>query len=185
MGEEHQVITPMVSVSSGAAPGRVLRRLRDMLQRARRRISRIGGFEPVTALPPGEGHFIDVPLIDREDLADHWPESVIGAAEPLPGQHGTDKEKRAAPAALMALSPPERQLSLNVPLLEMNQVKPPHLPGQMDHEGRLPNGPDPPVYGLSETVVSIHDESFFTPRFFLFVKSRQVRLSPTLRSSRR
>jgi hypothetical protein len=56
----------------------------------------------ITALTTRNFHFINIALIDRENLAGLWTARSVNEAAPLFCQHGARKQKIAAGAALTA-----------------------------------------------------------------------------------
>jgi hypothetical protein len=90
--------------------------------------------ESITAGASAKGHLIDVSLVYRKTYAHLQAEFIIGTAKSSSRQHGASKNERATLGALMAFPFSQRQLSLYIPLSEVNKIKSPELAHQMDHE---------------------------------------------------
>jgi hypothetical protein len=88
----------------------------------------------ITACASAKSHFIDIPLVYWETLAHRQAESTINTAKSPSRQHRASKNERATSSALMAFPFSQCQLSLYVPLSEVNKIKSSELAHQMDHE---------------------------------------------------
>jgi hypothetical protein len=91
-------------------------------------------FESIATLTAAESYFVDVPLIDGENLTDLRSASAVNKTKALPCQHRAGEKEGAAYATLATFSPAEKKLSALVTLPEMNQVKPPEFASNLNQE---------------------------------------------------
>ncbi|WP_320043683.1 hypothetical protein [uncultured Desulfobacter sp.] len=78
-----------------------------------------------------QADFLNIPLVNREDLAGTGTTHPIDKTFSLFCQCGAGKKQIAAGSALPAVAPADRQLGLNVLFFEMNQPETPDLSDAM------------------------------------------------------
>jgi len=98
--------------------------------------------EPVAAMAAAQANFLNIPLINREDLAGTGATHPIDKTFSLRCQCGTGKKQIAAGSALPAVAPADRKLGLNVLFFEMNQPEAPDLSGAMKNHAAVGENPD-------------------------------------------
>ena len=103
------------------------------LNRMRQRIMKGVFLETITTCASAKSHFIDVSLVYWKTFAYLQAEFIINTAKSLSRQHGANKNERATSSALMAFPFSQCQLSLYIPLSEVNKIKSSELAHQMDH----------------------------------------------------
>jgi hypothetical protein len=94
--------------------------------------------ETVPTLNTAKFHLINIPPIDRENLAGLRPAGAVNKTALLFCQHGAGEQQGAAGSALAAGALTHRNLSQNIASSKMNQPKPSQLAaGVKDKAGIL------------------------------------------------
>jgi len=83
-----------------------------------------------------EFHFVNIPLIYREDLAGLRPAAAVKKTTPLFFQQGASQQQGTTDAALTAGPLTNGELSMDIPFLKMDQQKAPQFPVCMKHKAR-------------------------------------------------
>jgi len=93
--------------------------------------------ETVAAMAAAKVHFVNIPLIYRENLAGLRATCAIDTTSSLFCQHGTGEEQVAAGAALSAFAFADKKPALNKFLSEMNQPQTPQFAAGVKHKARV------------------------------------------------
>ncbi|WP_321495384.1 hypothetical protein [uncultured Desulfobacter sp.] len=88
-----------------------------------------------------QANFLNIPLVNREDLAGTGTTHPIDKTFSLLCQCRTGKKQIAAGSALPAVATADRKLGLNVSFFEMNQPEAPDLPGAVKNNAAVGENP--------------------------------------------
>ncbi|WP_020587021.1 hypothetical protein [Desulfobacter curvatus] len=88
-----------------------------------------------------QANFLNVPLVNRENLAGIGTTHPIDKTFTLLCQCGTGKKQIAAGSALSATAPAVKKLGLNVLFFEMNQPKAPNLSDAVENNAAVGENP--------------------------------------------